>query len=60
LQPGERQDLDYVEASSSPTFPDFAIVEGFSQFIAMSLVQGSSVALRAFRRWVREQIDHKL
>jgi Uma2 family endonuclease len=48
---------DYVEASSSPTFPNFPIVEAISQFVEMSLVQGSSAALRAFRKWVRETID---
>jgi Uma2 family endonuclease len=48
---------DYVEASSSPTFPNFPIVEAISQFVEMSLVQGSSAALRAFRKWVREKID---
>jgi Uma2 family endonuclease len=48
---------DYVEVSSSPTFSDFPIVEAISQFIEMSLVQGSSAALRAFRNWVRERVD---
>jgi Uma2 family endonuclease len=47
---------DYVEASVSPTFPNFPIIDAISQFIAMSLVQGSSAALRAFRMWVRENI----
>jgi Uma2 family endonuclease len=44
----------YVESSFSPTFPNFSIVEGVSQFVQMSLTQGSSAALKAFRRWVRE------
>ncbi|NEO98258.1 MAG: Uma2 family endonuclease [Symploca sp. SIO2E9] len=47
----------YVESSLSPTFPDFPIIEGVDQFIQMSLTQGSSVALRAFRKWVRERIE---
>ena len=51
------QGREYVESDSSSTFPDFPIVEGVSQFVEMSLVQGSSVALRAFRKWVREKID---
>jgi Uma2 family endonuclease len=57
LQQGDLPERDYVEVSSSPTFPDFPIVEGVSRFIEMSLLQGSSVALRAFRQWVRENID---
>jgi Uma2 family endonuclease len=52
LQGGE-----YVESSFSPIFPDFPIIEGVSQFVEMSLKQGSSAALRAFRKWVREKID---
>jgi Uma2 family endonuclease len=48
------QEVEYVESSSSPTFRNFPIVEGISQFVQMSLTQGSSIALRAFRNWVRE------
>ncbi len=44
---------DYLESSLSPTFPKFPIIEGISQFVQMSLTQGSSAALRAFRKWVR-------
>jgi Uma2 family endonuclease len=52
LQGGE-----YVDSSFSPNFPNFPIIEGVSQFVQMSLTQGSSAALRAFRKWVRERID---
>jgi len=51
LQAGE-----YVESSLSPTFPNFPITEGVNQFVQMSLTEGSSAALRAFRKWVRERI----
>ena len=51
LQAGE-----YVESSVSPIFPNFPIIEGVSQFVQMSLTQGSSAALRAFRKWVRERL----
>ncbi|NEP62197.1 MAG: Uma2 family endonuclease [Symploca sp. SIO2G7] len=47
LQAGE-----YVESSFSPTFPNLPIIEGVSQFVQMSLTEGSSAALRAFRKWV--------
>ncbi|OLT59858.1 Uma2 family endonuclease [Moorena bouillonii] len=40
----------YVESSLSPTFPNFPIIEGVEQFVQMSLTQGSSAALRAFRK----------
>jgi Uma2 family endonuclease len=52
LQAGE-----YVESDSSPTFPDFPIIEGIDRFVKMSLTEGSSAALRAFRKWVRERIE---
>ncbi len=51
LQGGE-----YVESSFSPIFPNLPIIEGVSQFVKMSLKQGSSATLRAFRKWVREKI----
>lgn len=47
----------YVESSFSPTFPNFPIIEGVDKFVQMSLTQGSSVALKAFRKWVRERIE---
>lgn len=46
----------YVESSFSPIFPNLPIIEGVSQFVEMSLKQGSSAALRAFRKWAREKI----
>ncbi|MFP5274073.1 Uma2 family endonuclease [Coleofasciculus sp.] len=48
---------DYVESSLSPTFENFPMIEGVSPFVQMSLTQGSSAALRAFREWIRERID---
>ncbi len=50
------QGAGYTESPFSPTFPNFPIIKGVSQFVQMSLTQGSSIALRAFRKWVREKI----
>jgi Uma2 family endonuclease len=50
------QDHQYVESPTSPTFPNFPIIEGISQFLEMSLAEGTSVALRAFRQWVRNSL----
>ena len=47
----------YVESSLSPTFPNLPVIEGIYQFVQMSLTEGSSAALRAFRKWVREKIE---
>jgi len=48
---------DYVESSLSPTFPNLPMIEGVSQFVQMSLTQGLSAALRAFRKWIKERIN---
>jgi len=47
----------YVESAISPTFPNFSVIEGISQFLEMGRVSGTSQALRAFRRWVRERVN---
>ena len=47
----------YVESAISPTFPDFPVIEGISQFLEMGRQSGTSQALRAFRRWVRERVN---
>ncbi len=56
LQINVLRDGKYVESNISPTFPDLAIAEVFSQFIQLSLTEGTSPALRAFRRWVRKSL----
>ena len=45
----------YVESQTSPTFPNFPVIEGISRFLEMSRTTGTSQALRAFRKWVRER-----
>lgn len=45
----------YVESVTSPTFPDFPVIEEFSRFLEMARRSGTSQALRAFRRWVRDR-----
>jgi hypothetical protein len=47
----------YVESAISPTFPNFPVIEGISQFLEMGRQSGTSQALRAFRRWVRERLN---
>ena len=46
----------YEFSEMSPTFPDLPIAEVFTQFIQQSLTEGASLALRAFRRWVRQSL----
>ncbi|MFB8791886.1 MAG: Uma2 family endonuclease [Potamolinea sp.] len=47
----------YVESAISPTFPNFPVIEGISQFLEMGRISGTSQALRAFRRWVKERVN---
>ncbi|HEY9652470.1 MAG TPA: Uma2 family endonuclease [Coleofasciculaceae cyanobacterium] len=47
----------YIESEISPTFPELAVIEAISQFVQQSLTMGESPTLRAFRKWVREQIQ---
>lgn len=50
------QNAEYIESSSSPTFPGLTIIEVISEYVERSKTQGSSPTLRAFRQWVREQL----
>lgn len=42
----------YVEAQTSPTFPDFPVIEGISRHLEMSRTVGTRPALKAFRQWI--------
>jgi Uma2 family endonuclease len=53
LQP----DGNYRESESSLSFPNFPIIEGISQFVALSQTAGTRPALKAFRQWIRERLQ---
>jgi Uma2 family endonuclease len=57
LQISVLQDGKYVESDFSPMFPKLPIIEIISQYVEQSRTLGRSSALRAFRQWVREQIQ---
>lgn len=48
---------EYIKSQTSPIFPNFPVIEVISQFVEMSRTKGTSVALRAFRKWVCERIE---
>ncbi|CAD5934707.1 hypothetical protein NO976_01758 [Planktothrix agardhii] len=48
---------EYIKSQISPIFANFPVIEVISQFVEMSWIKGTSVALRAFRKWVRERIE---
>lgn len=50
------QNSQYIESPISLTFPTFPVIEEISQFLEMSLTEGTSVALRAFCQWVRNYV----
>jgi Uma2 family endonuclease len=47
----------YVQSSDSPTFPNWSIIEIITEYVARARSIGRSPALRAFRQWVRQQIE---
>ncbi|HEY9848066.1 MAG TPA: Uma2 family endonuclease [Leptolyngbyaceae cyanobacterium] len=49
----------YVESQSSPTFPNFPVIEEITPFLKMSQTIGTSQAIREFRKWLREQKNSK-
>lgn len=50
------RESSYVSVAESPNFPGFALVEVLPQYLAESKTVGRNKILKAFRRWVREQL----
>lgn len=50
------QGKQYVQSQTSLAFPHFPVIEGIAQHVEMSRTVGTTPALRAFRKWVREQV----
>ncbi|MBN3875484.1 MULTISPECIES: Uma2 family endonuclease [unclassified Nostoc] len=57
LQINILQDGKYIESEISSTFPNLPIVEEIPRFVEQSRTLGRSPTLRAFRQWVRKQIN---
>jgi Uma2 family endonuclease len=53
------QENEYIKSQASLIFPSVAIVEEIPRFIEMAKTTGTTVTLRAFRKWVRECIGVK-
>lgn len=49
------RDDQYVDSLTSPTFLDFPVIESIERFLEIAFSEGTSSALRAFRRWIRER-----
>lgn len=57
LQISVLQDGKYVESQTSLIFRNFPTIEGILQFLELSRTAGTRPALKAFRQWVREQLQ---
>ncbi len=53
------QEGKYTESDTSQNFPDFPIVDVIPQFVDRANTQGRSPTIRAFRAWVKEQLQTK-
>ncbi|ELS32299.1 MULTISPECIES: Uma2 family endonuclease [Pseudanabaena] len=51
------RDGDYVESELSPIFGDIPIRDIIPQFLEISLSQGRSTAMKAFRVWMQENLS---
>ncbi|MCA6576925.1 MAG: Uma2 family endonuclease [Pseudanabaena sp. M085S1SP2A07QC] len=51
------RDGEYVESQLSPIFGDIPIREVIPQFLEISLSQGRSTAMKAFRLWMQENLS---
>lgn len=57
LQINLLQNGDYVVSEQSKNFPNFGLSEILPQYLELSKTAGRNAVIRAFRNWVREQIQ---
>ena len=57
LQINILQNGSYVESQSSLNFPRFALIEVIPQYLQQSTTAGRNATLKAFRLWVRQQMQ---
>jgi Uma2 family endonuclease len=57
LQINILRDGRYIESPSSLNFPTFPLVDVIPQYLEESRIAGRNATLKAFRRWVREQMQ---
>ncbi|MEA5535804.1 Uma2 family endonuclease [Crocosphaera sp. XPORK-15E] len=60
LQINLLQEGEYIESLTSPNFPNIPIVKLINQYVEQSQEFGRSEAIRNFKNWLRENIDHDL
>jgi Uma2 family endonuclease len=50
------QNQQYVESTTSPNFPHIPIIELIESYTKQAQAEGRSVAIRAFKQWIQENI----
>ena len=50
------QNDEHIESELSPTFGNIPVCEIIPQFLELSLSEGRSAAMRAFRAWIKEKV----
>lgn len=53
------QEGQYVNSQTSLVFPTFRVIEEIPRFVEMARITGTTLALRAFRKFVREYITNQ-
>jgi hypothetical protein len=48
---------EYVSVEQSQIFPKFPFVNIIPKYLAMANTEGRTKAIRAFRQWVRDQLE---
>jgi Uma2 family endonuclease len=46
----------YIESTTSPSFPDISIIKLIDRYVQQAQTEGRSKAIRAFNKWVQENI----
>ncbi len=46
----------YIQSQTSPNFPDIPIIELMERYVRQAQTEGRSKAIRAFKRWVEENL----
>jgi Uma2 family endonuclease len=54
------QNRQYIQSQTSPTFPNFPVIDAIPQFVRQSKLEGQSAALKAFRQWVKERVKEQI
>ncbi|MEM7595353.1 MAG: Uma2 family endonuclease, partial [Cyanobacteria bacterium P01_A01_bin.83] len=50
------EDGKYIESKTSSIFPNFPLLSVIPQYLTKCKTEGRNKGIKAFRRWVREQL----